>query len=1341
MKTRLHTPKVEKMSLELHPNDVAAAEALFQTWEYGTDVELEATFKTLDLTKWLQVVQHLRALGLQEEMQPTKLNIMVAGGLRFTLVDEGIIQQFCEDNVLIGKPFHVVLKGKKHTGVDGPKTEVDWKEYGTRVKLRRELPLAMDDVRVRDVLARWATIPKSFRLIKRYSFSSLQHKGLIFDLSLVRQSKKSPRGDFIPAASFVAAEIAKQPIQYEAEVEALKGATFKSLLVGIGTVLRGIQNSYVLTREVTKKNVLELVAAQTGAAVGTFPGPQPATLERSHIMPEGALRVGDYNVTDKADGQRCLLVVMKTGTIHLVDTNMTVYGTDLRLSKAATAEWAGTILDGEWVRRNYEGETVSRYYAFDIYNGQGGADVTRLPFIVRGGGNAEEEGKIASRHAALTAATGVLANADRVGAAPKSAALTIHMKTFRTAMDPKDGVFQEAAAILDDLKESPPYHSDGLIFSPNAAPLPKNTGTWPAQLKWKPAAENTIDFLVMVEKTDGVESVGIKVNEDTNEVVRYKTLRLFVGSNTDPALANARDTILNRKPLPKSLEEGEYRPVEFSPQPADPMASVCYIALNAGATDVAGATAAAKDLAAMNETMRCTRTGDPITSKAIVEMAYHPERAAGWRWEPIRVRWDKTERFQRGQMGRTMNADWVANSIWSSIHNPVTEHMIRTGALEEGAEEAATAVKAAAYYQRKVPARDLHRIRGLREFHNRYVKEEILLGHALKPGVALYDMTCGQAGDIHKWIRGGVEWVLGTDLAERNLTDARDGAYRRYLDQTVRLNGKLPSMLFVQADVTQRLSDGGAGQSAMDRAMLRTLWSSASSSEEGAAPPYAQLFKGKAKDGFDVAACMFSLHYFFKDRSTLDGWLRNVSETLRVGGLFVGCCFDGDLVAGLLNGLKFGESKRGVEGGVEVWSVTKQYEDDLLAPTDAGLGKAITVNFISIGESYTEYLVSWSYLKERLEAIGLELLNAEELAELGLQHSTNTFGESYEMAAKGGRVFPMSHTLKQFSFLNRWFILKRRSTGAEIPYTAPGVASALTAAEREEAMGPVGPLGKAPASEEIPAVDQLPEMGGPLLEMEEVPAELEEEFAARAAEPVVEAVVEPAKTSNKSPKSPKAAKAAKAPNKSPKVSEAPKAGGEIFKVWQKGELKDDFGLGDKGWRRWLGTYAQFPIKDWKDPSIVYPSLEAAFASAKFQVATSTPELGPRLFGEDGEIHQKYALQRAEMKKISEAKEWSLQEDEGDEVRKMMRITEMKRAGAKKYDGDKWDASLSEVIKAYVKQRYEADARFKAAVDAAKAAGGQVMFYTTPKGNEFSGYEEDSVIKGDNLYGKALMEVA
>lgn len=1321
------------MSLELHPNDVAQAEALWRSWKSGTDVELEATFPALDLTRWMFVLQHLRSLGLREEPQPLKLNIMVAGGLRFTLVGEGVIQEFCKDNTLIGKPFHVVLKEKKRTAdvVTGQSvTETDWKDYGVRVKLRRELPLAMDDVRVRDVLSRWPTIPKSFRYMKRFSFESQQLQGIQFDLSLVRESKRGPRGEYIPATSFVTAEIAKQPMHYEVEVEAKDtSAPLKALITGIATVLRGMQRSYILVRESTRLKVLDYISTQTGAGSGIFPGPQPATLERVNILAgpteEGVpnLRTADYNVTDKADGLRCLLVVMKNGQVFLVDTNMSVYGTDLRIADQA---WRGVILDGEWITQDANKKPVNRYYAFDIYNGRGGADVTGRPFLIRGNAAGGPEGgaTMPSRFAEMTDCVGAIAAAPRVAGVPPQNVLHVAMKTFRTAITPEDplGIFKEAAETLDRLRADTPYHIDGLIFTPNAAPLPKMAGTWPAQLKWKPASENTIDFMAVFERDrdTGEELVSTKLREDTNQIVRYKTLRLFVGSNTDPALADPRDTILSQKPLPASLEKGEFKPVEFTVQPADPMASVCYLALNAGATDPAGAAEAATAMAAEEDVLRCTQTGDPIQSRSIVEMAYHPEAPPGWRWEPLRVRWDKTERFQRGIMGRTMNADWVANSIWSSIHAPVTEHMIRTGALEEGVGDTDTTqgaqdVTAARYYVRKAPARDLHRVRGLREFHNRYIKEDILLNRVLTPGVALYDMTCGMAGDIHKWIKGKVGWVLGTDIAEKNLTDPRDGAYRRYLNQIVRTNGQIPPMLFVQANAAQRLADGGAGQTQMDRAMLRVLWGG----EEPTAPAYAQSFKGKAADGFDVVSCMFSLHYFFKDRATVDGWLRNVADTLRVGGYFVGCCFDGDAVAELLADVPVDGMKQGVEGGADIWSITRRYGEGGLPATDEGLGKAVDVNFISIGETYTEYLVSWTYLQRRMEGIGCELLNAEELATLGLQNSTNMFETSYNMAAAVGRQFPMSATLRRFSFLNRWFIFKRRSAGAEIPQAMPGVAAAETNVEREVAVGPVGPNGVAPASEVLVREDLLPEVDIPLdteqakmdfyLEPEE-PTEEPEEPAEEPEEPAEEPTME-------------------------------KATGKIHIFYHKSPLKDDLGIKEKAWKRILSTYYKHPLKDRSDPSVVYPSLEAAITAAKFQIASNKPELGANLFGQLGSLHQKYALQRMEKgSTITEKESYALMEDEGDEIRKAGKASEMKKAGAK-FNEAAWIAGRQAVIEDYVRQRYETDALFRRVMDALKVAKAHLVYKAPAAVAEYGGeINEDDEIEGDNLIGRAYMKV-
>lgn len=1285
------------MSLELHPNAVSQAEELWKSWSTSSDVELEASFKKLDLTGWLDIIQHLRNLGLQEDPQPPKLNILVGNGLRFTLVGESVIQEFCKDNSLVGKPFHVVLKEKKRAG-QTTISEVDWKEYGVRIKLRRELPLSYDDPRVLDAISRWPTLPKAFRYIKRYSFSSLQHKGIQFDLSLIRENKKDTRGDYIRAASFLSAEIPKQPAHYEVEVEALEGAEFKSLLVGIATVLRGHQRSFVLVRDSVKKDVLQQLAHQTGAQPYSFPGPQPSTLERANILPSSDidvpnLRKEDYNVTDKADGQRCLMIVAKTGHIYLVDTNLTVYGTDRRLTLEETKQWAGTVLDGEWVRRNAENKPMSRYYAFDIYNGMNGEDVSQRPFIVRA------EGPVVSRLSAMRDAVAALSAATyTVKGIPAHLSLSIHMKTFRTPTNVSEpnGIFKEAASILDTLKKNPPYNTDGLIFTPNKSPLPKNTGSWSAQLKWKPAEDNTIDFLVITEKESdtNLDLISTKVREDTNELVRYKTLRLLVGSNTDPAFLNPRETILQNKTLPSSTEKGEYKPVEFYPQPADPMASVCYMAIGSAGIDSASQTVGGPQ----DDMIRCTRTGDPITSRSIVEMAYHPDRPAGWRWEPIRVRWDKTERFQRGIMARTMNADWVANSIWNSIHSPVTESMIRTGAMEESVEESNVSM-AAAYYIRKAPARDLHRVRGLREFHNRYVKEELLLTRILKSGgVALYDMTCGQAGDIHKWNRSGVRWVLGTDIAELNLTENRDGAYRRYMDQVIRNKGKYPPMLFIQANVSQRLSDGGAGQTPMDRAMLRCLWGN----DEALAPPAAVALKGQAAAGFDAVSCMFSAHYFFKDKGTLDGWIRNISDTLKVGGYFAGCCFDGDSVISLLHGLPMDGIKRGEEGGVDIWSITKRYENDVLPASEEGLGKAIDVSFISIGETYTEYLVSWEYLKECMAGIGCELLNEEELADFGLKHSTNLFSESYDMAAKSGRIFPMSPILKKFSFLNRWFIFRRRTMGMEPAYMAPGTVSLPTTIPVQEPTMIV---------EENMIDEELPETVAPVAEL---------------VEPANEEGLESEEESENTNENENV-------EESESVPILQKAGGAIYKFFTKLDGKDEIQVGDKEWKMWLTPFALSPIKDWKDPSIVYPSMEAAIGSAKFQVASNKPELGPKLFSDTGVVHQKYEAKRIAKKEDAH----ELMEKEGTEYRKMTTPSEMKKVGAT-FDQAAWNKERDSILDAYVKQRMQTDARFRKIVEKLKEKSARIVYFIPYVVSDLSAKITGDVIDGENALGKAIL---
>jgi predicted NAD-dependent protein-ADP-ribosyltransferase YbiA (DUF1768 family) len=1352
------------MSLELRATEQTGIDAIWSVWETQPDMELEAAFKAVNHTTFLDVVKYFRSLGLKEEVHVPKLNIMTGEGLRFTLVGDGVIQQYCKDNTLKGKPFHIMSKERRPTGAGGAPSEVDLPEYDVRVKVRHELTLARDDPRVLSAMANWHSINKSFRYMKRYSYTSTVNPNIRYDISLIRENKKDTRGSYVPAKTFTTAEISRQPIHYEVEVEMLrtqgdKAASQKTLYAGIVNVLRGIQRSYAITRKSTREYVLAQLARSTGAPPRVFPGTQPRTFHKENMEVERDpdvpnIRFEDYNVTDKADGLRALLVVTADGRIYLVDRSLNVYGTNRRVEDALTREWAGAVLDGELVTQDATGNPMSRYFAFDIYNGRGAEDVSGRPFIDRGAETPR------SRLAALTEATTMLEQATRtLRSTPAHFDLHIHMKTFATADNESNpaGIFEKAGAVLDRLRSNPPYHTDGLIFTPNKESLPKNGKAWMRQLKWKPSSENSVDFLVVIErerdlsgKPTPTEIINTKVKEDTAQIVQYKTLRLFVGSSVDPAYVDPRDTVLNHKPLPQGGRGGGvYRPAEFSPQPPDPMASVCYVALNAGATDAAGAAPAAGALEARYaaEGKIFCESGDQITSGSIVEMVYHTNDAIGegWRWQPKRVRWDKTEQFSRGQIGGTLNSEDTANDVWLSIHNPVTEDMIRTGSISEKKAEEGKETSALSYYQRKAPKRDLYKVRGLAEFHNQYIKSELLLNRVLRaPGAALVDLSVGQAGDIHKWIRGGVSWVLGCDIAESGLTDNKNGAYRRYMNELVKSPGKVPRMVFVQADSSKSYKDGSAGIGELNHGILQSLWGADITN----APAHVKDMRGHAARGFDVASLMFTLHYFFKDRASLDGLLRNLADTVKVGGFFVGCCFDGDKVIDLLKDVGMGDIKRGTENSTDLWTIKKRYEGNDLPATEECLGKTIDVNFISIGDAlYTEYLVSWPYFVKRADEIGLELCNAEELAELGLQYSTNTFDVSYDMATQQRRNFPMSPALQTFSFLNRWFIFRRRSTGAGLVALAPGTAAALTLQTAINAEGPVGAFESAPNQQPpinivLPAASSVvPPVGAVVSAAATVAAEnvieADEDLDAAAA-PVAAPAAVPAAAPAGQVEAEESYPNNSAETPSPNALKV--ASGPIYKFYHKSAPADDFKIKNKQWRRFISTYAPFEYKDIQKPDVAYPNLEAALGAAKFQYASNLPELGPQIFSTAGNIHQGIeAKRRALNHAATEDEQAEFVKDEGDAMAEAQRIKYKKLGStAAKFNEEAWTNARERVLTEYVRQRYERDSEFRKILDAVKAKDARLVFSPLGSGNELSGKVDGETISGENLYGRALM---
>jgi SAM-dependent methyltransferase len=733
-------------------------------------------------------------------------------------------------------------------------------------------------------------------------------------------------------------------------------------------------------------------------------------------------------VTDKADGLRILGYFNGKGELFLIDAGMNIYKTGL-MNKACY----DSLLDGEWVTRtkpNEEGEikAISHILFFDIYYFKG-VNVSNTDFYVPD--NKESRWfKMQEWDKAWSGNSDGGIQMTVHGMSPASR-FQVKLKHFEFC-DPErpNTIFARCAAVLntDHL-----YHTDGLILSPNTGGLPQKSGdTFWEQFKWKPVKDNTIDFLVQFEKAPGSTIDRVEIGDpDMGGGNGYKTLRLFVGSEKDPAYDDPRATILNEGKLPESQQKQHrdksrqkqrerriYQPSYFIPQEyPDTMANTCNLPVHTNEETE-------------DQYVETVDTKEPIMNNMIVEMRYDPSRNAGWRWIPMRIRHDKTERFAKGILNRTLNSELNANGVWNSIHNPISLSMITTGSEKPTLDELEAYSRRKRYYNREASKEDLAIIRGLRDFHNLWIKEKLLYKPTLSPGgKKVLDFSCGPGGDLRFWIKYKADFVLGCDIDENNIRDTKQGIYRRYMNNLVDYGrDKVPYMVFVQADSTRPLINGDAAIASLekdredDKNILRALF--AKERPDAVTPPLvSNKLTGKLKDGADVGVSMFTLHYFLKDAASFDGFLNNLKECIGVGGYFIGCCTDGNRVFELLKDKTEGDSVVGKEGDTQVWSITKRYDTDSFRANEESIGKGFDVRFISIGEEHTEYLVNFEYLKMRLAEIGFVPFKPS-----GLQHSDNLFENSYKALSEETqrKDYPMSEVVKQFSFLSRWFIFKRK---------------------------------------------------------------------------------------------------------------------------------------------------------------------------------------------------------------------------------------------------------------------------------------------------------------------------
>lgn len=1305
--------------MELRSAEGSAIKKQLEEWIKHSDYELECTFGggSVDATTFFQVAQRLRSKGLKELSQEDRLTIMTPEHhVRFTINGMGVIQQYCRDDILNGKPFIAMKKDSASQD-----SQVDLDDYSVRVKTRREIPMENNDFRIKEIFGKWPQQKKAFRLIRRWSF---EDKGIRYDLSIVRSTKRSLQKNYIWQHKFNDQDLALAPYMYEIEVELIRleddteDLAFKRLIKGIGEVLRGIQKSSILINNIQKTKALS--SYQSIVKTDKFIGCAPITLEQQNFIKdivEGVpnIRTG-YNVTDKADGLRCLAFVDGKGELFLIDMAMNVYRTGMSQSSCRES-----IIDGEFVTKDRENKSIQKFLAFDIYYTTDKKLVSNLPFY-------SKEDDVNTRYKELVSWMEKF-NKDPtpiIKYMTPSIQIQVSMKKYYFAPPGDIPIFKLCKIALDTGHE---YNTDGLILTSNSLPLPgydeerkivKPGVTFYEQFKWKPSHDNTIDFLVRFEKdpeNKKLDRIAIGIAPDTDETIRYKTIRLFVGSQQQRAY-NPRDLILNDI-KPERLEgKINYRPVPFYPKDFnDPMASICY-----GIIQV--------DPATQEEYVATKINNEPIQDKSIIEMAYDPSKPRGWRWIPIRIRHDKTERLQRGEKkgeyGRTLNSEMVANSVWNSIHDPITPHMIKSGSDQQTENEATENLKAIEkrntlalkYFERKAPVEDVLLVKGLRGFHNGYIKEVLLYGHCLNAGSKLIDIACGEGSDIRRWNDKKVSFVLGIDNAGNNITGNENGTYARYLEIQNKFRLTLPPMVFVIGDTSKRILDGKAGETVQESDILRSIFGEKPS---GPIPSMIdRVAASELKEGADSMSCMFALHYFFESKAKLDGLLQNIRETIKVGGYFFGCCFDGESVFDFLEGVDKGKTKTGEEKGSLIWTIRKEYDKDELTNDEESLGQKINVHFISIGKPHDEYLMNFTYFKKCMNENGFSLLNPEELKEIGLVNSTGLFSESYKMGGKSTERFQMSDIVKQFSFFNRWFIFKKKeniSRQEQIDETsyAPLVKPLETKKEK--------PIIQKEVEDEDEEDEETKDAIEALKETKTItPSDVaakEEQKLLDSLKPLTRTI--PVEVGEGAPQS------------------KSYASNEVFQFFSEASLEDKLKIGDKGAGRWLIPSAPFPIEDPEEPGSVYPSLEHYMAGMMYKHGTNKPTLGKSVFGREGTIHQRFTNIRLREQSITEERDKELIKEESTMVKSEITPATFKSNRAE-FNPAGFALKKDKLLREAVEQRYKKDARLKKIIEGARKAGKYLLYYTGKTINELGGSRSaDGIIRGDNKLGKLYME--
>ena len=842
-------------------------------------------------------------------------------------------------------------------------------EYGYRIGLATETPLSVDVFPTLDSLC-------TYRLLKRFSFTSLD--GLCrLDLSITQTSRR-------PAKSLADARLQQIDPRYEIEIEWVgedRSQAHTGIYSPVYLALKYIQETHYPMSRSQGLAVLKGYADAFYRGHRSSPeeiarnsrrfflGAMPGTLSLVNVLPLD-IKANAPNI--RAPYPDDYTVTEKADGVRcllFVDNSGDVFLIDRSLRVRRTGLQQPTrlsLIDGEYIPE------LLNFLAFDLLF-QDGRDVRDLP-LMRSKTHPQDQrpGRIDLLRAMLHKSP--FSIAEEPGMHVKAKQFIVHDR--QKGMD----CLAAAKSMWKGRATRFKHNIDGIFFTPRRDRYPKTEmrQTWGRCLKWKPRELLSIDFKCSV-KPD-VQYV-FQTNEGgERRMIPCKIVHLLV------AMPGHGDAGMSVQPFRPTTHTSVRRI-----QP--------YIAKIP--VDEANRMFAIDPL-----TQHRQQFGD----RSIVEFSYDSSRQEGLEWVPLRVRVDKT----------IPNALRTADSVWEVMHdakgllsNPRFFEMVGDEFNERLLrEEWAKHQKGDAYYHVQESLSDRHRspIYNMRTFHNIFVKRALymaaskaLLSHTGETSVkALLELGAGKGGDYSKWRDAEVARVYAVDTDKRGLSMIKE-SHERMLSKD-----KNPRLVdCFTADMAGQLSTADAATSAEDKKALQ------------------DFYKKQGLQYFPLVSCQFAAHYCFNTELRMRTFMMNIYENLAPGGYFIGTVLDGASAFTTLEAAPQPSVEFSIQGKPFA-RLTKRYaEADLLA-----YGQAIDVWVTSISDTaYTEYLVNFdAFASTMAQDYDVTVLSKEEAVQLGLPDGSGTFGDMYD-AQDSKHAVVLGDGEKAYSFLNRFFVMKRVGTG------------------------------------------------------------------------------------------------------------------------------------------------------------------------------------------------------------------------------------------------------------------------------------------------------------------------